>query len=50
MAANYNQAPLTANNVQAGVQAEPSTIFTAVNYADQSNLKYFLDANTTYLP
>ncbi len=47
---NYNQPPLTSDNTMAQVQAEPSTIYTAVNYADESNLDYFLEANKMYQP
>lgn len=47
---NYNQAPLTTNNKAAGVNAGPSMVFMAANYVDQSNLEYFLAANTIYEP
>jgi ribose transport system substrate-binding protein len=45
---NHNQAPLTVDNAKAGVQTGPNTVFTSANYIDQSNLQYFLDANSTY--
>ncbi len=45
---NHNQPPLTSDNIKAGVKAEPETIYTSVNYADQSNLEYFLKANAMY--
>lgn len=47
---NYNQAPLTSNNDAAGVNPGPSLVYTAVNYVDQSNLEYFLEANELYAP
>ncbi|MDW7755324.1 MAG: substrate-binding domain-containing protein [Brevefilum sp.] len=47
---NYNQAPLTTDNEAAGVNAGPSMVFMAANYVDQSNLEYFLAANTIYEP
>lgn len=47
---NYNQAPLTSDNVAAGVNPGPSQVFMAVNYVDESNLEYFLEANEIYVP
>lgn len=47
---NYNQAPLTSDNAAAGVNPGPSQVFMAVNYIDESNLEYFLEANETYIP
>jgi ribose transport system substrate-binding protein len=49
---NYNNAqpPLTTDNKAAGVFAGPSNVFMQVNYCDQSNVKYFLDANKLYMP
>lgn len=47
---NYNQAPLTSDNAAAGVNPGPSQVFMAVNYVDESNLDYFLDANEIYVP
>lgn len=47
---NHNQPPLTVDNVKAKVQAEPVTVYTAVNYADKTNLQFFLDANKQYQP
>lgn len=47
---NHNQPPLTVDNQAAQTKAEPEIIYTSVNYADQSNLKFFLDANTQYQP
>ncbi|MGA2821878.1 MAG: substrate-binding domain-containing protein [Anaerolineales bacterium] len=44
----HNQAPLTMDNAKAGVQSGPYTVFTSANYIDQSNLQYFLDANSIY--
>ncbi len=46
--ANRFQPPLTSNNVGANVNAHTSSIFTSINYADKSNLKWFLDANKMY--
>jgi len=46
----YNQAPLTSDNEAAGVNPGPSQVFMAVNYIDESNLEYFLEANETYIP
>ena len=45
---NHHQAPLTVDNAKAGVQTGPYTVFTSANYIDQSNLQYFLDANSIY--
>ncbi|UCF28017.1 MAG: substrate-binding domain-containing protein, partial [Chloroflexota bacterium] len=47
---NYNQAPLTSDNEAAGVNPGPSQVFMAVNYVDESNLDYFLEANEIYVP
>ena len=47
---NYNQAPLTSDNAAAGVNPGPSAVHMAVNYVDESNLDYFLEANETYVP
>lgn len=47
---NHNQPPLTTDNWKAQTKAEPDTIFTSVNYADKSNLDFFLKANTLYQP
>ena len=47
---NHNQPPLTTDNLKAGVQAEPEIVYTSVNYADETNLQYFLEANTMYQP
>ncbi len=46
--ANRFQPPLTSDNVGANVNAHTSSIFTSINYADKSNLKWFLDANKMY--
>ena len=46
----HNQPPLTSNNKKAKVSAEPDMIYTAVNYADKSNLKFFMEANKMYQP
>ena len=46
----HNQPPLTSNNKKAKVSAEPNMIYTAVNYADKSNLKFFMEANKMYQP
>ena len=47
---NYHQAPLTSDNQAAGVNPGPSQVFMAVNYVDESNLDYYLQANETYAP
>lgn len=46
--ANRFEPPLTSDNVEAKVNAHTDSIFTSVNYADKSNLKWFLDANKMY--
>jgi ABC-type sugar transport system substrate-binding protein len=46
----HNQPPLTTNNKKAKVSSEPDMVYTAVNYADKSNLKFFLEANKLYQP
>ena len=46
----HNQAPLTSNNQAAKVSSEPDVVYTSVNYADKSNLDYFLKANELYQP
>ena len=46
--ANRFEPPLTSDNVEAKVNAHTASIFTSVNYADKSNLKWFLDANKMY--
>jgi len=46
--ANRFQPPLTSDNVGAKVNAHTSSIFTSINYADKSNLKWFLEANKMY--
>ena len=46
----HNQPPLTTDNKKAKVSAEPDVVYTSVNYADKSNLKYFLEANKLYQP
>ena len=46
----HNQPPLTTDNAKAGVSSEPVNVYMTVNYADKSNLKYFLDANKLYKP
>jgi ribose transport system substrate-binding protein len=46
----HNQPPLTTDNLKAEVQAEPEVIYTSVNYADETNLQYFLEANKMYQP
>ena len=46
--ANRFQPPLTSDNIGAKVNAHTSSIFTSINYADKSNLKWFLDANKMY--
>ena len=47
---NHNQPPLTTDNLKAGVQAEPEIVYTSVNFADETNLQYFLEANKMYQP
>ncbi len=47
---NYNQAQLTSDNAAAGVNPGPSQVYMAVNYIDESNLDYFLEANEIYVP
>ena len=46
----HNQPPLTSNNKRAKVSAEPDVVYTSVNYADKSNLEFFLEANKMYQP
>jgi ribose transport system substrate-binding protein len=46
--ANRFEPPLTSDNVNAKVNAHTDSIFTSVNYADKSNLKWFLEANKMY--
>jgi ribose transport system substrate-binding protein len=45
---NHHQAPLTVDNKKAAAQSGPYTVFTSANYIDQSNLQYYLDANSIY--
>ncbi len=45
---NHNQAPLTTDNAAAGVLTGPTVVNTWVNYIDESNVDYFLEANETY--
>lgn len=47
---NYHQAPLTSDNEAAGANPGPSLVFMAVNYVDESNLDYYLEANEIYQP
>lgn len=47
---NYNQAPLTSDNVAANALAAPSSVIMAANYVDASNLDYYLKANEIYQP
>jgi ribose transport system substrate-binding protein len=44
----HNQAPLTTDNAAAGVLTGPTVVNTWVNYIDESNVDYFLEANETY--
>ena len=44
----HHQAPLTVDNAKAGASTGPSVVYTSVNYIDQSNLQFYLDANTLY--
>jgi len=44
----HNQAPLTTDNAAANAPSGPTTVYMSVNYIDQSNLQYFLDANQLY--
>ena len=46
--ANNFEPPLTSDNIKAKVNAHTDSIFTSVNYADKSNLKWFLEANKMY--
>ena len=45
---NHNQAPLTIDNVAAGVRTGPVVVNTHVNFIDINNVQYFLDANVIY--
>jgi ribose transport system substrate-binding protein len=45
---NHNQAPLTTDNAAAGVFTGPTNLNTWVNYIDESNVDYFLEANEIY--
>lgn len=45
---NHNQAPLTVDNAAANVRTGPVVVNTYVNYIDQTNLNYFLEANEIY--
>jgi ribose transport system substrate-binding protein len=45
---NHNQAPLTSDNLAAGVSTGPVNVFMSVNYVDATNLEYFLAANKLY--
>lgn len=47
---NYDQAPLTSDNVAAQAVAAPSSVVMAANYVDASNLDYYLQANELYQP
>jgi ribose transport system substrate-binding protein len=47
---NYNQAPLTVDNVAADANPGPSQVFMAVNYIDASNFEQYLEANEIYAP
>lgn len=47
---NHNQAPLTTDNLKAGVLTGPTSVYMNVSYIDKSNLQYFLDANKLYIP
>jgi len=47
---NHNQAPLTVDNMKAGVLTGPTIVYMNVNYIEESNLQYFLDANDLYVP
>jgi ABC-type sugar transport system substrate-binding protein len=44
----HNQAPLTTDNAAANAPSGPNTVYMAVNYIDESNVEYFLDANELY--
>lgn len=45
---NHAQAPLTTDNAAAGVLTGPTNVNMWVNYIDESNVDYFLEANETY--
>jgi ribose transport system substrate-binding protein len=44
----HRQAPLTTDNAAANAPSGPNTVYMAVNYIDESNVEYFLDANELY--
>lgn len=46
----HHQAPLTTDNAAANAPSGPTIVYMSVNYIDQSNLQYFLDANQLYSP
>lgn len=45
---NHAQAPLTTDNGAAGVFTGPTVVNTWVNYIDESNVDFFLEANEIY--
>jgi ribose transport system substrate-binding protein len=45
---NHNQAPLTTDNEAAGIFTGPTVLNTWVNYIDEGNVDYFLEANEIY--
>ena len=47
---NHHQSPLTTDNKAAKAQTGPFNVYMSANYIDQSNLQYYLDANTLYAP
>ncbi|HEY5574095.1 MAG TPA: substrate-binding domain-containing protein [Anaerolineales bacterium] len=44
----HHQAPLTSDNSAAGVLTGPTNVNLWVNYIDETNVDYFLEANETY--
>lgn len=44
----HHQAPLTADNAQAGASTGPTVVYMSVNYIDKTNLQFYLDANSQY--
>ncbi|HLC05982.1 MAG TPA: substrate-binding domain-containing protein [Anaerolineales bacterium] len=44
----HHQAPLTVDNAAASASTGPTVVYMGVNYIDNSNLQYYLDANELY--
>ena len=45
---NHHQAPLTVDNAKAGAVTGPSQVLMHVNWVDQSNVEYYLNADKMY--